>query len=101
MDVFVCRNAFGRRAEAEAEDLLLDRLVAPEKASRRFVTSAGESFTTRWIERTSGNRRSTSTRYPSSGRLAGGGDEHDGSLARVAALADDEWRRKPSCVSWS
>ena len=62
ISVFVCRNAFGRTRKRRPR---ISSSIASSPQSSvvgRFVTSAGVSLTAQWIERTSGKRRSTSTK---------------------------------------
>ncbi len=62
ISVFVWRNAFGRTRKRRPR---ICSSIASSPQSRlvgRFVTSAGVSLTAQWIDRTSGNLRSVSTR---------------------------------------
>ena len=90
MAVFVCRNAFGRTRKRRPQSSSSIASSPQSSFVGRFVTSAGVSLTAQWIERTSGKRRSASTKLVGVEALAGRGHELDERLARVAALADDE-----------
>ncbi len=62
MAVFVCRNAFGRTRKRRPHSSSSIHSSPQSRRVGRFVTSAGVSLIAQWTARTSGMRRSTSTR---------------------------------------